>query len=113
MLIKFNATKTWDEFFTCLEKTLPHVEAFSGGQKSTKCYGMTQFKFETMESDIKTEPNDVDVNLAQSRAKFSGTCFYCKCKGHKKRDCFKFKKVGQKMNKVGHIEVEMVDKNGL
>ncbi|RNA45208.1 hAT family dimerization domain [Brachionus plicatilis] len=27
MLIKLNSTKTWDELLTCLEETLPHVEA--------------------------------------------------------------------------------------
>ncbi|RNA22642.1 tetratricopeptide repeat [Brachionus plicatilis] len=59
-----------------LEKAIPSLEknekkVCSGAQKSAEGFGVTQFKFETMESDIKSNANDVNVNLVQSQTNFS------------------------------------------
>ena len=95
-LIKFNSDKSWDDLLKCLDEALPHVKAFaSGSGQSYDGASGTNFKFEA--ESIKTEPEDIEANTLQSR-KFTGACFFCKKSGHRKVDCYKFKRYTERQN---------------
>ncbi|RNA38447.1 Retrovirus-related Pol poly from transposon [Brachionus plicatilis] len=106
LLIKFQADKTWDQLLQCLEETLPNVKGSAIGHRSDGTMA-TQFKFESGEPEVKTEPIEVDANVVQYKHRFQGACFFCKKPGHKKSNCFKWKKSMEKQS--GHNGSESKD----
>ena len=93
-LIQFNATLSWDDLLSALDKSMPHVVAHAN--KST--YSRWDSQQPSALSLIKSEP--VEANWSESNtskrgsfnsqaSRFNGTCNFCKAFGHKAMDCRK------------------------
>ena len=97
-LVQFNATMEWDTMISCLDKTFMHASV-GGVTPQQPPYSSP------VSTSVKNEPVDLNwtnatrnnagqssrASNATGRARFNGTCFYCKIVGHKESDCRKKK----------------------